>query len=153
MTLAVMEADAVVAEALDVLRADTGASGVANTSSGCGDRIFQDSYASPTAPPTYPYAIVSWLAAIDLTTADATHVMQTVTILVKITDRGSDYRRAAQLAARVAFVLDGHGEIARDGVWIVKLRRSEAPSQPADFVNGQRLIYRNQTFVTEAEPA
>lgn len=153
MMLAVLEADAVIAEALDKLKADSGASGVNNASSGCAGRIWQDSYMSPDGPPAYPYIIISWMSAIDLTTADATHVMQTVDILVKVVDRGIDYRRAAQIAARTVFVLDGYGEVVRDGVWIVKYRRTEAPSQPADFVNGQRLIYRNQMFTTEAEPA
>lgn len=148
--MAVDELDSTIAAVIERLQSDTGAGGVHTLTGG---RIYRDTFANPTGPAAYPIVTVSAIAAPTLNTADGTHVWQMCTIITKVTDTGIDYRAASAINRRIIERLEEYGEVVKDGVYIVKLRRTEAPSQPADWRNGVRYLYYNQLWYTEAEPA
>lgn len=148
--MAVNEVDSALDVVMERLLTDTGVGGVSTLTGG---RIYRDTFDNPTGPASYPIVTVSWMAAPTLNTADGTHVWQMCTILTKVTDTGNDYRLASEIDRRIIERLEGYGEVVKDGVYVVKLRRTEAPPQPSDFVNGKRYVYYNQLWYTEAEPA
>lgn len=148
MVLAVIEADDVIDAVIARLLADTGSGGVATLVS---NRVYRGSPDSLT--PAWPLIIVSSMSSPSLTAADGTHVWANTLTLVKIADKGSDYRNIYTIARRVVSRLDGYADVTQNGVYIHKFRLIETPPQDPEFVSGQRYMYGNQLYRTEAEPA
>lgn len=152
MAAIALEADAVVDAIITNLIADTTPS-VGTVALIGGARIYRDVVPDSTPPTAYPIVTVSWLAADDNTTADGTHVLQNVTVLTKVTDKGNSYVKTLAIASRIATRLNMLEGITTGGAYIAKIWRTEMPPQPSDYINGVRYIYSNQIWRAVAEPA
>jgi hypothetical protein len=144
-----LESEQVVALAYQALNADT----TLNTTLAVGGRIHRD--AIPEGG-TFPAITLQPVAAVDLNTRGGVHIWQNVQLLVKVTDRftgaaASYVTKLIPIAKRVHVILaELTGTV--DGVYVVKLRRINAPPQPPEIRAGVRYATLNQVFETEALP-
>lgn len=149
-----LEADAVLDAIIANLLADTAPGGVATLT---GNRIYRDVAPSVPSPTVYPIVTVSLLSSVDFEMADGSHEWAHVTILTKVTDKGSNYQPTLAIAARIATRLSAIERVQQGDVYIVKVRRIEVIPQPSDYVtiggSTARYVYHNQSWFTEASPA
>lgn len=116
-------------------------------------RIYLD--LAPTGS-VWPIVTISGMSAIDLMTQNRRHVWQEVNVLVKVTEQftGVDMNYTLKLipmAQRVMELLDGYS-VVMEGIYVIKLARTNMPPQAPDVVSGVKYAHINQIFMTEAYP-
>ena len=138
-----VEAERVVSLAADRAIADA----TLNTTLGLGGRIFRDVAPGGAAS---PFATISVLASVDLTTLAGGHVWSTVQYLWKVADLDATYAALLPLAERIAALFDGW-TVEASGVAVVKWRRVSSPHEPPEVLLGGAVLRTiNQLFSSEA---
>ena len=143
MSPLLVEAERVVALAADRAIADT----TLNTTLGLGGRVYRDVAPNQAAS---PFATISVLASVDLTTLEGAHVWSDCQYLWKVSNVDGTYAALLPLAERLGALFDGWTASA-SGVQVIRWRRIGSPHEPPEVLpGGQVARVINQLFSSES---